>query len=166
MIEMRLHGFEELERVLRALPEHVERRAVIDGLQAGTRVLIRGMTQRVPERTGGLKRAITTRVRGRTRVVIGFRRPAAAHAHLVEFGTAPHRIRARNAPLLRVGSAVLGRTVDHPGARPHPFIRPALDEDGPAAVEAMRVRLGRTVERIAAELAGRAPARFTRSRSR
>ena len=164
MIEIELRGFEEAERALRALPLHVERRALIDGLRAGARVLVRGMKRRVPERTGKLRDSIVIRTRGRNRVVIGFRRPDGAHAHLVEFGTAPHRIRARNARVLRIGPIVLGRHVDHPGARPKPFIRPTLDEDSGEAIEAMRVRLGRIVERIALELAGQARARFTRPR--
>lgn len=47
------------------------------------------------------------------------------YAHLVEFGTNPHMIGKRM----------------HPGARAKPFMRPAFDEQLPAALEAFRNRL-------------------------
>lgn len=67
-----------------------------------------------PVDTGDLRRSIRTRQRSRrdvieTRVIAGGRE--APHGHLVEFGTAPHRQPRR------------GTT--HPGAEPHPFLRPA-----------------------------------------
>lgn len=52
-------------------------------------------------------------------------------AHLVEFGTPPHKIRARRKKVMATqGSAgeppaLLGKEVDHPGAKPQPFFFPA-----------------------------------------
>lgn len=61
------------------------------------------------------------------------RRVPTMYAHLVEFGTAAHTIRIapRRVTVLREGEPVEieteERTVIHPGARPKPFIRPAIE---------------------------------------
>lgn len=80
------------------------------------------------------------------------------YAHMVEYGTRPHfitiggsskraaRINRRNARgSLVIGAQFVGPSVEHPGARPRPFMRPALDNMAEAAVltaaQYMRERL-------------------------
>ena len=162
MIEIQMEGIREAMRALRKLPADVERRAVMDALRAGAAVLVKGMRRRVPKRTRRLARAITVRSRGAGMLVIGFRRPDSGRAHLIEFGTAPHTIRVRRRQVLSSGDQSFGEEVEHPGARPHPFIRPTLAEDSDEAIRAVSARLGRNVERIAIELSGGARQRFTR----
>lgn len=162
MIEIELRGFDEMVSALRALPAHVERRAVIDALRAGARVLQRRAKRNVRKHSRQLEQSIVVRTRGRNRVVVMVKRPGSYYAHLIEFGTAPHTIRVREAKALRIGTGWSTREVEHPGARPYPFMRPALDEGTPEALEAMRVKLGKNVERIALELVGQRQARFTR----
>ena len=70
-----------------------------------------------------------------------------AHAHVapwVEYGTKPHTITAKPGKALAIGGMYV-HAVDHPGARPHPFMRPALDSQAQpaviAAAEYMKARL-------------------------
>lgn len=162
MIDIELHGFEELSRALHAMAAHIERRGLIDALRAGARLYQKEAQERVPQRTGQLRRSIVVRTRGPARATVMVKRPGSYYAHLVENGTAPHRILALDGEVLRIGPVFIGRTVEHPGARPQPFMRPAFDEHTDDALGAVRIRLGRNVERIALELAGGARARFTR----
>lgn len=79
--------------------------------------------------------------------------------HLIEFGTKPHRIRAKKGERLSVwgGSpaSVVARVseVDHPGARAKPFMRPGFEGAAPAVLasitEAMRGQLAAAVARAA-----------------
>lgn len=64
--------------------------------------------------------------------------PTASYGGMVEFGTAPHEIRARNARALWwPGAAHPVRRVQHPGTAPKPYLLPAFDRQIPPAVEAM-----------------------------
>jgi hypothetical protein len=54
-------------------------------------------------------------------------------AHLVEFGTKAHTITAKGKKAISFGG-LLFQSVHHPGAKPHPFMRPALDQQAQAAV--------------------------------
>ena len=124
-------GAKELERMLRQLPEKVARKVVVGGLRAGARVLVKGMKARVPVRTGKLKQSITVSsaakvTQGRGLVSVGFKKPVSRRAHLTEFGT------------------------EH--SRAEPFIRPALDQDGPRAITAVGEFLGKGIEREARKL--------------
>ena len=56
------------------------------------------------------------------------------YAHMIEYGTKAHRIQAKKGKVLAIGVSA----VNHPGIRPHPFLRPALDSKSTAAVEAVR----------------------------
>lgn len=58
-------------------------------------------------------------------------RPA-NYAHLVEFGTSPHAIRGRGGFLAFAG--IVTRVVQHPGAKPRPFLRPAFSAKQQAAL--------------------------------
>lgn len=127
-------GYKELERVLKQLPDALAKRVVLNGLRAGGRVLVKGMKERAPVRTGELAASpvVTTAgkaTRGKGHAVIGFRKPTSRRVHLTEFGT-------ENAPA-------------------QPFIRPTLDEDGAEAIKKIGEIMGRGVEREARKLAKR-----------
>jgi HK97 gp10 family phage protein len=89
------------------------------------------------------------------------------YAHMVEYGTKAHLIsirgsgRAAARANYRFGSLVIGQrfvgpVVEHPGARPRPFMRPALDNMAEAAVitaaQYMRERLATKEKMLGAEL--------------
>ena len=127
-------GAKELERVLKQLPDVVAKKVTVNGLKAGGRVLVKGIKARAPRRTGELAASpvvssSSKATRGETLAVVGFRKPVSRRVHLTEFGT-------ENSPA-------------------QPFIRPALDEDGPAAIRQIGENMGRGVEREARKLAGK-----------
>ena len=118
MAEMKLEGAEDLERALKTLARELgdkhSKRVVVNGLRAGARIIMGDAKSRVPVHTGDLKKSMVVQSAPRDSsadVVIGFRRPAGSHAHLVEFGARGGQMRAR------------------------PFMRPAIDAKGQAAVQ-------------------------------
>ena len=134
MTDVALHGFKELENLLRKLPEETAKKVTINGLKAGGRVLVKGMKERVPVKTGKLRDSITVTssekvTKDRSMAAVGFKKPTSRRAHLTEFGT------------------------EH--SKAEPFIRPTLDIDGSAAIEAIGKNMGAGIAREARRLAGK-----------
>lgn len=73
--------------------------------------------------------------------------------NVLEYGTMPHKIEAKNAPMLaffweKLGINVRFRKVQHPGTRPYHFLRPAIataKAKQAAASRRLARRLGRPV---------------------
>jgi HK97 gp10 family phage protein len=90
-IEMRLEGFERLERKLRRIPEQVRTQAVPKALRAAAIVGRRAIRNATPVGpTGNLRRSTTFRIRRYSRVtvaIIGHKWDSGPHAHLIEEGT-------------------------------------------------------------------------------
>lgn len=86
------------------------------------------MERDVPVRTGRLKQSISIQVRSHS-VIIG---PHTDYAAYVEYGTAPHVIRpkaGKKALSFTVGGKrVIVKSVNHPGTKPHPYVRPAFEQ--------------------------------------
>lgn len=127
-------GHKEIERMLRQLPERTAKKVTVNALKAGGRVLVKGMKQRAPRRTGKLAASPTVSsaskaTKQESHAVVGFLKPTSRRVHLTEFGT------------------------EHSPAQP--FIRPTLDEDGAKAVKAIGENIGRGVEREARKLVGK-----------
>jgi HK97 gp10 family phage protein len=134
MADADVRGFSELEELLKKLPDEIAKKTVVNGLKAGGRLLVKGMKARVPVKTGKLRDSIvvtTSRrsTKGKGQAVIAFRKPVSRRVHLTEFGT------------------------KH--AKAHPFIRPTLDTEGAAAIEAIGKALGSGVVKAAQGLYGK-----------
>jgi len=83
--------------------------------------------QRVaPVRDGFLRQNITSEVKGN---IINITMPE--YGLFLEFGSAPHIIRAKNAKALhwkdKTGSDHFAKVVHHPGTTPQPFIRSTIN---------------------------------------
>ena len=79
--------------------------------------------------------------RRRNSITIGPRRGngfKGYHAHLLEYGTAPHLIKAKAAGGLLVWAGGAATQVQHPGSAAQPFMRPAFDSTGTAMVESVK----------------------------
>lgn len=127
----KLLGKIELEMRNKALRKAVKRASRIVEQEAKRLAPKPGYEGDKPGRTA-LKDTIGVSVKeyrgGRVYVgIIGPRRPAGNHAHLVEFGTKPHRIRPKDKKALRIGGRFIGEA-KHPGAKAKPFMRPAADK--------------------------------------
>jgi HK97 gp10 family phage protein len=122
-------GGRELDDLLRTLPPKMHKNINRAGLRAGAAVYLDEVRQRIPKDSGQLAASarITTRAKGDTvsaSVKVG--NFVAWYAHLVEFGTRPHVIKAKPGGALRFGSVEV-RAVHHPGTAAHPFMRPTAD---------------------------------------
>jgi len=136
-------GGRELDAFLQQLPVKVEKNILRAALRAGAAVFRQEARQKVPVDDGDLKRSIriTTRTkRGTVYAAVKAGGRLAPHAHLVEFGTQAHKIKAKKQHALSFGGTVT-RTVDHPGARPQPFMRPTFDGGATAAVTATGAKI-------------------------
>ncbi len=158
-----IKGFAELEKALSEFPKKLLKNAMRRALRAGVKVIATEAKLRCPvgppshvasvkygAKEGELRRSIkigTNTVKGS--MVYGYVRAGsfkAYYARWVEFGTAAHRISAKNGGALSFGGAVF-QSVAHPGAAPHPFMRPALDAKRGEALEAVRASLADAVQK-------------------
>lgn len=161
-----MKGGPELMAFLDQLPTRLAVSAVRGGMNAAAKVIRDEARALVPRKSGLTRKSIghSTRVQGL--LVTAKVRTRGAHAFLapmLEYGTRSHWIRLaedllpktrrrdgrvktlsiRTAnKMIRRGSLVIngnfvGDSVFHPGARAHPFMRPALDIKGVEAINAM-----------------------------
>lgn len=95
-------------------------------------------------RTGRLISSIAASIKNRGFTgIVGARTNYAAG---LELGTKPHTISARRAPMLRFqvgGKWVSKKSVSHPGTRPYPFMKPALEHETPRFIKAIRKLLSK-----------------------
>lgn len=138
-------GKSEVQRYMAGLPEEIVSKMLVGAGRAGGKVIAEEAKERVISQDVADNIIVRTK-REDTRVVVKIRVKsgfANSIGNWLEWGTAPHFISvddsqrqgksvARINALAREGTLVIngrfvGDTVYHPGARPHPFLRPALD---------------------------------------
>jgi HK97 gp10 family phage protein len=145
-------GMAELQKALDQLPAKVERNILRGALRAGAKVSLEKARAGIHSVDGDLAASlrVKTSARGglvKATVIAGNKK--AWYARLVEMGTAAHIIKAvKAAALFFNGQAIEG--VRHPGAKKHPFMRPALDASpqGVLAAAAAYIRTRLTKENI------------------
>jgi HK97 gp10 family phage protein len=143
MSETTVKGLAELQKALDQLPAKIEANIMRAALRAGAKLVLADAKHSASfaDRTGALRDSlrITTSLRRGT-VTASVKAGATKkdkrpfYAQMVEFGTAPHLITAGPGKLLPVYGGV--KSAHHPGARKHPYLRPALDTQSGAAVSA------------------------------
>lgn len=139
-----LAGGAALDDLLRTLPAKVHRNINRAALRAGAKVYLEEVKQNIPVDSGQLRASarITSRAKGdevSASVKVG--NFVAWYAHLVEFGTRPHRIAVpAGQGAMRFGGTV-ARRVDHPGTTGRPFMRPAAQAKFQEAIQAYRLML-------------------------
>jgi HK97 gp10 family phage protein len=120
----------------------------------------------VPKDSGALASTIKIRLQAKSKkfgwvryhLSAGDRKKGVWYAHLVEFGTAsfytgtgrskrkPYEIKAKDGGSLKFGNAGQVEKVTHPSAKPSPFMRPALDANTDAALQAFAATARRRTE--------------------
>lgn len=131
-------GLAELQKFLDQLTPKIEANIMRGALRAGMNTVKPLAQARIHSVSGELARGLKVGTRRRGSVVTANLKATGPHrfvAHLVEFGTKPHNISARVESWLSFGG-IFAKSVAHPGARPKPFMRPALDGQAQAAVVA------------------------------
>ncbi|ATQ75087.1 hypothetical protein CR152_11555 [Massilia violaceinigra] len=143
MADSNIRGGRELSALLSTLPAKLEKNVMRSALRAGAVVIREEAKANVPVDQGLLKKSIrvsTGAKRGVLTATVKAGGRMAPHAHLVEYGTRPHKIEPTNAEALSISGTPF-RSVEHPGARPQPFMRPALDATAPQAIEAVAAQV-------------------------
>lgn len=154
MADETIKGGRELDAMLATLAAKVEKNIMRAALRAGANEFKAEIKANAPVHKGDLRgsvRVSTRAKRGTVYASVKVGNKKAWYAQLVEFGTKPHKIAPKAAGGLLIGGHVVG-AVNHPGAKPHPFMRPALDSKSAAAVQAVaaKVRERLTKEGISA----------------
>ncbi len=135
-----VQGFKEIEQVLKALPGKLAERELTNAVRAGANVIRKEARARAPR--GGVPSEMSKK-----------------------FGPLHKKIRARRVKKTRrsvefvvnEGSAFYGALLEF-GTKdiaPRPWITPAFDVSAPAAVQKVGERLGKGVEKVTKELAGK-----------
>lgn len=141
MSEITVKGLRELQSFLDSVSPKIERNIIRGALRAGAKVIMQEAKANVPIKSGTLRDSIRLSVRARGGAVTASVKAGgktktggdAYYANMVEFGTAAHTITAKNRKVLSFGGRLF-QSVEHPGARPHPFMRPAFDSKSQEAV--------------------------------
>jgi HK97 gp10 family phage protein len=141
--ETRIDGLAELNKALSDLPAKIEGNIMRGALTAGLRKMQAVAKANVPTKSGDLRNSIKVRAdrralrRGQVKVSLTAGDKKAYYANMVEYGTAQHFIKPRSAKSLFF-AGLAREVVDHPGSRPKPFMRPALDQGENEAILTVR----------------------------
>lgn len=148
-VTFELHGADDLIRQFERLAEAARGRLLLRAAVAGALVMVNDAKRRAPYRTGNLRRSIHVGGEMTALAIAGTASGSAlgsalvsptavevpfgtnvSYARDVEFGTGPHVIvPVRRKALWWKGARHPVPKVRHPGTRPHPFLRPAIDEN-------------------------------------
>ena len=141
-----VNGLDQLQKMLDTVTPKLEQNIMRGALRSGMNQVKPIAQAKVNSVSGELARSLKvgTRARGGTVTASLKAKGKAFYARFVEYGTAAHVIAGKNGGWLNFGG-VFRRSVNHPGARAKPFLRPALDSQAQAALlatgEYVRARL-------------------------
>lgn len=150
MSDINVKGLAELQQFLDTLPAKLEANVMRGGLRAGANIVAAEVRANVPVKHGDLRDSIrvgTSRRDGVVRARVRAGGKKAWYARLIEFtGAKAHEIRPKNKKSLFF-AGLAREQVQHPGFKPRPFLRPALDARAVDAVvacaEYVKARLAR-----------------------
>jgi HK97 gp10 family phage protein len=145
---LRFQGIEELGQILDGLAgdKKLSGQVVRKILNKGAKPIIAEAQRLVPVGEGDLKKsigAIAGRGQGKgEQVYVGPRRGGRFKGfvgHLIEYGTAPHLIKAKaEGGLLHLLGNRFATEVQHPGTAARPFMRPAFDTKKDEAIDIIK----------------------------
>jgi HK97 gp10 family phage protein len=137
-------GGRELDDALRTLTSKIQKNIMRSALRAGANVFKEAAKANAPVKSGKLRKslAVTTSSKGgMVTAKLKARGKVARHAHLVEFGTKPHKIAPKGQKgALKISGNIVG-AVNHPGSKPKPFMRPAFDGKSSGAIQATAAQI-------------------------
>jgi HK97 gp10 family phage protein len=139
-----IRGGRELNDFLQQLTPKIEKNIMRAAMRAGANVFLREARANIPVVEGDLRKSarVSTKSKGgRVSASLKLGGKKAPHAHLVEFGTKPHEIKPKNTSGALAINGTFVRVVHHPGARPHPIMRPAFDSQSGVAIEAVAAKI-------------------------
>lgn len=137
--ETHVTGLAELQKFLDSVPVKLEKNILRGALRAGMSTVKPIAQSNIHNVSGQLAKGLKIGTRIRSHTVTANLKATGPHrsiAQLVEFGTRAHNIAAKFGGWLSFMN-VFRKEVAHPGARPRPFMRPALDAQAGAATVAV-----------------------------
>ena len=156
--DLTMTGARELDEALKTLSSKIQKNIMKSALRAGANVFRNEIKANAPVGpansenarlyggyAGALRDSVRTSVsvdksgRISASVKVGGKTKKGAdvfYAHFLEFGTTAHVIKAKENGSLHIGNS-FPKSVNHPGIRPHPFVRPAFDGKAPQAIAAV-----------------------------
>lgn len=152
VVVVKIKGVAGVKNFLNAFPNKMASKVFPTALKAGMEPVLAAAKANVPKDTGKVSQGMEIAVKSepnsenvRVTASVQTKGPHGYLAQWLEFGTQPHVIRARVKQALAIGEGRFVK-VEHPGIKGGAFMRPALDSQSAAAVEA-------TAESIRAQLA-------------
>ncbi len=154
--DLQIAGMAELLQAFDQFPAKLQQNALGKVMLRGGRIIQYLAQSLVPVGSGALRKSIkVTLVRdGATgditaRVVAGAKvgKDDPFYAWMVEGGTKPHEERPKGKKSLFL-AGIFSEVVEHPGAKPHPFLLPALEGGADTALEAMQEEFAAQVEQL------------------
>jgi len=152
---IRVTGLSELQKFMDTLAPKLEANVMRGALRSGSKLIMEQAKANVPVGAtasenarlyggyaGALRDSIRlgTRIKGHwvaARVIVGGKTKGGAdvwYAHIIEYtGAKPHSITAKDRKGLSIGGLFF-QSVQHPGMKARPFLRPALDHRAQPAV--------------------------------
>lgn len=143
MADQSIIGGRELDAAMASLSIKVEKNILRSALRAGANQYKEEVKANIPVDSGDLRRSVRVSARskgGRVTASVKIGNKKAWYARLVEFGTKAHKIAPKGGGGLLIGGNIVG-AVDHPGARPQPFARPAFDSKATEAIAAVAAQI-------------------------
>lgn len=160
----KVQGLDKLKKKLAALPKET-RAELRAALQKSADEIVAMQKRLAPKETGELANSIVATPGGKgpaysqgaasptagdpdLSITITAGNTRVRYAHLVEFGTRPHTIRAKDGGALGPGG-IFGTEVEHPGATAQPFFYPGYR----ALKKRVRGRISRGISKAAKKVA-------------
>lgn len=159
-----VRGSADVRRFIAQLPAELERKVLRGAGRAAAKIIAAEAKERSvsSEVVAAIKTKVTSS-EGKVMARVQVRGPGAYIAPWLEYGTSPHFISVDDSQRggrsvkrinketkegsLVIGDAFVGSTVFHPGARPHPFLRPALDVKAGEAIAAAQSYINARISR-------------------
>jgi HK97 gp10 family phage protein len=148
MAELNINGLAELQAALARLPKAIEQNILRGALVAGAQPILADAKAGAAVASGLMRDGLKVSTSVIDGVLTASIKATGKHAYLakfVEFGTAAHRIDAKNGSALAFGGGVFNH-VQSPGQRARPFLRPAFDAQSAAAIKATAEYINKQLE--------------------
>lgn len=139
MADINVTGLRELNTFLDQLAPKLAKNVMRGSLRSGMKVVLPVAKSNIHSVSGELAKGLKLSTGSKGGRVTASIKAKGKHAHVapwLEYGTAPHIIRARKVGGLALPNGAVVSEVFHPGQGPKPFMRPALDQQASAAVVA------------------------------
>lgn len=146
-------GEAELKKALGKLEKKVQQKVTRTALRRGAAVVRKEIKRMSPKESGDLRREIRLRIKKDSRGTFSAKvgpSQRAFYARFIEYGTEPYEIRSRSKSggdlrKMSFGPDAVFSSVNHPGGRARPFLRPGYERSKKEAMLTIRRELWRGI---------------------